>query len=695
MQSIISQGKNIEEAIHLGLELLEVNKRDVDIEIIQQAKKGFAGLGRKQAIVKLSLGGNPSGAEPTAPEHGNTPSMDEFIDTFLESESPKAADMAEIEQNEANDTVEMEMDELAGKAWVKDSQIHVKDSPNKYATVKIGEGIQLMKNNELVTEKSTIVSERDHLMLNIKPLETQYTVWDVRVEKDKLSAILEVKPGFKVERRVRDIEPDEHIELSVEETKEVTNTLKYDQVVRMLENLRVIYGINHNEIIRAIDTTEPGTFEIATGKKAEPGKNGWIDLKVETDPMNGLIEDESGNVDFRETNVIPSVEKGTIIATLHDPIPGRPGITVTNEPLPAKQTHPLKVVAKNGIIEVDAKLVATESGRPSIEQRGQLVKAMILPKLVHQGNVDLASGNIRFNGDVEIIGEVEENMLVEAGGDVFIHKATSEATITTSKSIVVKGNVISSELSAGKNNMLVVELGHLLGIMHVQVEKMITVIKQLTTSPAFKSNDFSVTGLQPLIRILLEKKFYNFLPYVKQYQEVVEKGREYIEGEEWHQVGVSIKQIFIVLSNQVTTMERLTNLSQKMKELSDTSDIPVEPNSYITVSDTINSSLYCSGDINIIGKGCINTKVHAGGKLHVRGIVRGGEVYGRLGATIHEVGTNSGTKTIVAVPKDQKIQLAKAFEGTVLKIGKISYKLQEERKHITARLNDNDQIIFE
>ncbi|MGG4041200.1 Jag N-terminal domain-containing protein [Bacillus smithii] len=54
MRSVVSKGKNIEEAIQLGLKLLDTKKEEVDIEIIQHETKGFLGIGARKAIVKLT-----------------------------------------------------------------------------------------------------------------------------------------------------------------------------------------------------------------------------------------------------------------------------------------------------------------------------------------------------------------------------------------------------------------------------------------------------------------------------------------------------------------------------------------------------------------------------------------------------------------------------------------------------------------
>ncbi|MEH7524307.1 FapA family protein [Bacillus sp. JJ1503] len=688
MTSIISKGKDLNEAINLGLELLGATRDEVDLEIIQNDSKGFLGIASKKAIVKLT-------------KNQRTPStsnLNEFIEN-LESNIPiEMFDKGKenflddyLNQAEFKQT-DTEISD--GKVWLKNGKLYCKSSPTHFPMVTINNGIKLFKNNELVNEKTTIITEKDLYEIRVENEEKE-TVWEITVDQQKLNVQLSLEPGYKILRTVPDMDVDDHIELNVLEKKEVNNTLNFLDVVNKLEEIGVKQGINQDEILRAIESTEPGIFIIASGEEPKPGKHGWIELQVETETFEGPKENEDGRVDFREIKIIPKVERGKVIAVVHSPIPGKMGYTVLNEPIPAKQTLPIVLNIGRGVIVVEDKIVATESGRPRVEQRGQLVKVSIVPKLQHMGNVDLASGNIRFKGDVEISGEVEERMVVEAEGDIITHKTVNEATLTSSGSIISYGNIISSEISAGKNNMLVTELGHLLGNIHQSVEKIIALITQLTHSPAFKSSDFSRGGLQPLIRILLERKFKNFPPLVKKYVDAVRMGEGFLEDEEWKMTAVSLSNLFLSLTNEVVSVEPIIQLSKKMKNLHESSKTTVDSDSFITIPSAMNSRLYSSGNILILGQGCVNTKIHAGGILKISGILRGGEVYGRLGVEVNEVGSMSGLATIISVPKDKKIYINKALEGTILKIENVKRTVKETTYHICAYLDENGHIVFE
>ncbi|MCL7746712.1 FapA family protein [Halalkalibacter alkaliphilus] len=688
MQSIVSKGKNINEAIDLGLSLLETSKKNVNIEIIQYEAKGFLGIRSKEAIVKLTKL-NP-GAQEVLEERGLLDNFELLEEAIAEIPDEKVSFNNEpLQRSVQKETT----DDLSGKVWVEDGRLYCKASPEHFPMITVPKGIQVIKNNQVEKKGTLIVSEKDTFELKVES-ETKETKWDVSMDSQKVKVLLHVEPGYRLMRSIPDIEPDKHIKLSINEVKEIDNSLSYSKVIHKLENLRVKHGFNQDEIVKALETTEAGTFEIATGIHAKQGKDGWIEMKVNTDMKVGPKEQEDGSVDFRETRAIPTVERGQVIAIIHPPTPGQHGYTVTNEPLPAKQTFPIQLKLGKGVDLVDDKIVSTDHGRPHIEKRGQLVKASIMPKLTHSGDVDISSGNIHFIGDVEVLGRVEEGMTIEAEGDITIRKEVNRSTLTSSGAIIADGNIVNSEISAGKNNMLIAELGHILGILHQHIENMVTVINQLTHAPAFKNNDVSVGGIQPLIRILMERKFKSFPPLAKKYVEVVRKGEEYLDDDEWRNISVHLNQLFLSISNELVTVDKIIELSAKMKELHELSKTPVEPDSYIVAPSVSNSRLYCSGNVEITGQGCVNTKIHAGGTLSIRGIIRGGEVYGRLGATINEVGSEVGTPTVIAVPYDQEIQIGKALEGTTIKIGNIKHVFTEVKYHVHAFLDKEERIVF-
>lgn len=699
MRSIVSKGKTIQEAIETGLNLLEVSKDEVNIEIIQQESKSFFKMKSKAAIVKLTkLEQKPTKKQESAENQINVDSFEvinEWIDNIPD---PKTMpDFLAVEQDNEftqEEWVEPQSESLAGNAWVKNGMLLCECSPTRFPMVTIPDGVKVYRNNQIIQEHTFVMTEKDEYEIRLESEEKE-TSWELVMDPQKLHVELHIEPGYKITRSLCDTEPAQHIDLVIEERKEVQNTLSYEDVVNKLADLRVKHGFHQGEIIKATEASEPGVFKIASGIEAIPGKDGYIELKINTETENKLKENEDGRVDYREFKTIPNVEVGTVIAIVHPPIPGEPGRTVTNEPIPPKQAAHVFVKIGRGITVVDNKIIAIKSGRPYFEERGNIVKLSVMPKLIHQGNVDLSSGNIRFMGDVEITGEVCERMKVEAEGNIVVHKSVNMASLTASGAVVVSGNIVSSEITAGKNNIVVAEVGNLLGPINKELIRIIQIMKQLMSSPGFKANDLSRNGLQPLIKLLLEKKFSTFPALIKQYVKTVKKGENYLTDKIWVETAASLSKLFLSLSKEVISIEWIMELSKRLQELHELSQMPVEPNSYIVIPNALNSRLYCSGDVKVTEQGSVNTKIVAGGKLNIKGALRGGEVFGQLGAKVNAAGSESQTPTLISVPRDQKIYIDKAMDGTSIKIGNAQYNLIETRKHIIAYLDKNEKISFE
>lgn len=164
---------------------------------------------------------------------------------------------------------------------------------------------------------------------------------------------------------------------------------------------------------------------------------------------------------------------------IHSPTSGRPGYTATNELLPAAKTVPSLVQPKKGHMIVKNKVIATSSGRPTFFYKGNCVTISILPTLFHTGNVNGSSGNIHFRGDVEIEGEVEAGIRVEAEGNILVEQALNKATMSASRAVITHKNILNSDIFAGVHTMLIVKLGQMLQTIHLNIEKLSVLLKQL------------------------------------------------------------------------------------------------------------------------------------------------------------------------------------------------------------------------
>lgn len=686
-RSIVLKGKTVNEAIEKGLVVLGTTRNNVDIEIIEQESQGLLGLRKKPAVVKL-IERAPLKEITSEAINGAINEADLF--NIIEK------DVTNIElKRDLLDRSTIE-EKLEGKAWVKDDQIFCKDSLTQYPTITPTAGIALYKNGERVRD-TTIIMESDLINIDIED-EVKETKWEIKVDSNKLIATLNVQPGYKKVRKLNDHKPANHIKLAINESVIPNNTLALEDVLEKLLELNVVHSINYNEIQNACDSIEKGIYEIAKGSEPQLGKNGWLEYNIDLDrELPEPKERPDGSIDYREIKHIPSVDKGQIICVIHSSIPGKPGVTVTGQTIPPKASYDLIISNGKGVdlIKDGTELVATASGRPQIEQRGTLVKCAVLPKLFHPQDVDLSSGNLHFIGDIEVAGSVNEKMKVEAAGDVLIQGNVNMASVIAGNSIFINRNIIGSELTAGMSNMIIAETSQLMGEIAGSIKTITNAIEQLYSSPAFKTSDFTKIGLSSLIKILLDQKFKSFPGVIKQFVEKVNKGKETID-REWISLADSLYNNFVIYHPQgFQSVQDLIELGKEVDRLYDLSTVEPEPNSKITVPYVLNSQIYCSGEVSIVGQGCYNSHIHAMGQLSVKGFLRGGEYYAGMGAQIGETGSKKGgVPTKIIVPKDQKIQINLVMEDTILQIGKRIHKFRESQKNIVAKLNEDGELVL-
>lgn len=689
-------------AIELGLQALDLELEQVEIEVIQTERRGLFGIKGKEAVVKLT---REQVVEPDVPNPtiiGIDPITNKRIDhmaleDFLEHIDQDLTESPSEEVDHSRITKEMDNQDhqslLTGKAWVKDGVIFVKDSPNHQPSVKLGSGIKLRKNAEYVTQSFQFISEKDELAIEVIN-ESHPTDWQIKCSKDNMEATLHISPGYFLARKVKDTAPTQQIILEATEERKLNQTLTYDEINRSLSKLGITTGIDEAEISKALETQTENTFVIARGISPGDGIDGSVEVLVETKVKDSLKESQNNsNIDYRERKRIPTVEKGEIIAMLHRPIPGKVGITIFGQPVEPRKVRDIQLSTQKGTILLDDRIIASENGRPYIEKRGHYVKTKVLPQMVHQGNVDLDSGNIQFQGDVHVVGEVAEGMTIQSGGEVLINQSVNGATIRALKSVHIKGSVNGSRIYAGGE--INAEIQRQLSILHQTLLQMNTMLAQIMSSNIYQTSSHSETGVGPLITLIKEKRFKDLTKEVRHFIQLVDQQKRFLVDEEWQLVCQQLNYTFLKLPPKHMTIKHFDKLINQVGVLNDISQMNSDQEIEIEVANSLNSQLISSGDVLITERSCINTTIQAEGLVRITGIMRGGKVFAGKGADINEVGGKLGARTFITVPADQKVRIGKAMEGTTIKLGHKQYTFEKDISGIYARLNKNDEIILQ
>lgn len=639
MEYIEVKGQTVEEAIEDGLKQLQATREEVVIEIIQQERKKLFGIVSQPAVVRLT----------------------------------KKQQIKQVVQQKE------------GKVWIEDGLLYY-ECLDVSPTIVIGEGVICLHNGEVI-EGTITLQEGDDVRIYPKEESIAQSVWKIDIDARKLEATLTFAPGIRRRYVLEDQQPSNKLHIQAKMENELIYDVSYDQVMAKLQELEIVYGINEEAIRQALQSDKKVTAVIAKGIEPIEGTDGWVEVKVGEGRKKPKVR-EDGTVDYREMETIATVGEGDLIAIVHPPQPGKPGLTVTNEVIPVREVHPVMIKLGKGVTMDDNRILAMTGGRPQIAKKGKTVVVSIIPKLVHQGDVDLSVGNIHFKGDVEITGNVQDEMVVEALGSIMILQNVNRAKIRAQQSIFIQQNVISGTVTSGENKMLVTQLIGLLQQIRQSLERMIVAIQQLMVMSKIREQD-----IYPLTKRLLESKFQTMMEAMKQYKTMCEQKREQI-GEQWFDIGSQLDGCLLADGpNHFHCLEGMANLLRELNTFIGQYDR--EENDAIELSYALNSVIHGSGDVIITGKGCYNCNIYAGGTLTVHGVLRGGEAYAQKGMKIKEVGSSLGIKTVLAVPKGEIIYIEHAWEGTVVQFGKKMYTFYEEKKYVEMKWDDERQeIVF-
>ena len=172
---------------------------------------------------------------------------------------------------------------------------------------------------------------------------------------------------------------------------------------------------------------------LACGTPPTAGLDGHVEWNPDCDPTQRHFEPPeetlNGVVDHYARSTIVSISEGDLVCTVVPPVEGTPGRDVFGRDVPPKGVHRVATVFDTGVIEKEGgRMVAAISGRVNCAGN----RVWISPLLTIHRHIDFQVGNIDFDGDVLIRG----NIL-----DLFTVKCT--------KSLVVKGIVEGARIECG------------------------------------------------------------------------------------------------------------------------------------------------------------------------------------------------------------------------------------------------------
>ena len=212
------------------------------------------------------------------------------------------------------------------------------------------------------------------------------------------------------------------------------NHYTMDSLKQELAKRHVTFGLDE-EALKMVLGSKPYEEKIliAQGMAPENGKNGSIDYTFDISTEDRKGEQVGDRIDFKELHLYNNIKTGEVLAVKIPAQPGTPGRDVTGRSMDAMD-------GKEADFKYGKNIRQSEDGNQllsEIDGRVELVSNKVLVSQVYniQGNVDMAVGNVDFNGDVRITGNVLDGFSVKAKGSIEVQGVVENATLVAGNSI--------------------------------------------------------------------------------------------------------------------------------------------------------------------------------------------------------------------------------------------------------------------
>ncbi len=216
--------------------------------------------------------------------------------------------------------------------------------------------------------------------------------------------------------------------------------VSYSMIERALRAQGIVTGFEEDKIEAFIDDPVYETpYEVAAGTPAQDGRDAYIAYDFETDTKKlRATESETGQVDFKELNLIQNVIKGGRLAQKIPAERGKPGKTLLGRYTEAKNGKDIPIpLGQNVSLAPDGMTVIADTDGQVMLFAGKITVEPVLQLM----SVNIKTGNIKFLGSVIIRGSVEDGFNVDASGNIEVGGTVGNCKINSGGNIIVQQGI--------------------------------------------------------------------------------------------------------------------------------------------------------------------------------------------------------------------------------------------------------------
>ncbi len=407
-------GVTLDEALETASVELDLPLSSIDYEVLEKGVSGFFALNPREWLIRAYE-----------------------IQKLKKMKSSAEGSEAAVEGSEENENVAVD-----GAAFIfcASDGIFLKVTSPVHGGVPIEIGDVV----ELIRDKRLPVPSDDVLMPIISEAASEY----VRI------ADYEYIPGNDALMSVIISEDEMQAYLFVSPPGIGGADISADMMFTFLANNRVQLGVNEQAIRNFQDNpVYKENYLVAEGIPPKKGDDAKILYTFETDNTKvRLQESQTGQIDFKELNLIQNVVEGQPLAQKIPAQKGKGGKTVTGKYLPAEEGKDVAIpLGKNTRLAEDGLTVVAETNGQVLLVKN---KINVEPMMTIEGDVSVKTGNIMFLGTVYVKGNVDDGFSIKASGSIEVKGTVGKASLDAEGDIVVSQGIIGKEggyIRAGKS----------------------------------------------------------------------------------------------------------------------------------------------------------------------------------------------------------------------------------------------------
>ncbi len=210
-----------------------------------------------------------------------------------------------------------------------------------------------------------------------------------------------------------------------------------NEVMKSLTQSGVRYGILKNNINSFFTNRKYcEDYLLARGTSAVEGKDAIITYNFNTDNTLKPKLNEDGTVDFHQLDTISSINKGDILATLSPAVQGKAGMNVCgNAILPKKVVNRILRHGRHIHLSEDGLIMYSDVSGHAVLTAGKVFVSDTYEVLA---NVDASTGDIVYEGNIAVKGNVITGYSITAKGDIIVNGVVEGALLVAGGQIILK-----------------------------------------------------------------------------------------------------------------------------------------------------------------------------------------------------------------------------------------------------------------